>query len=60
VVANAATNIAAEAALEELGELGELGKLGKLVVIELDKGENKSHDKDVYTAFKELIEVEDY
>jgi len=30
------------------------------VVIELDKGENESHDKNVYTAFKELIKVEDY
>jgi len=30
------------------------------VVIELDKGEGKSYNKDAYTAFKELIKVEDY
>ena len=30
------------------------------MVIELDKGKNESHDKDVYTTFKELIKVEDY
>ena len=52
--ANAAANAVAEAALEELGGLG------KLVVIKPDKGENESHDKDAYTAFKESIEVEDY
>ena len=52
--ANAAAEAAAEAALEEPGGLGEP------VVIEPDKGENESHDKDAYAAFKELIEVEDY
>ena len=30
------------------------------MVIEPDKGENESHDKDAYAAFKELIKVEDY
>ena len=29
------------------------------MVIEPDKGENKSHDKNVYTTFKESIKVED-
>jgi hypothetical protein len=54
VVVNIVVNIAAEAALEELG------RLGKLVVIELDKGESKSYNKDVYSAFKEVIKVGDY
>jgi len=52
--ANAAANVVAEAALEEPGGLGEL------VVIEPDKGENESRNKDAYAAFEELIEVEDY
>jgi len=53
-VANAVVNVVAEAALKKPG------RLGKPVVIEPDKGKNESHDKDVYTAFKELIKVEDY
>ena len=52
--ANTAANAAAEAAPEEPGGSGEP------VVIEPDKGENKSHDEDAYTAFEELIKVEDY
>ena len=52
--ANAAAEAAAEAALEELGRLCEP------MVIEPDKGENKSHDKNAYTAFKESIKVEDH
>jgi len=52
--AKAAANAAAEAAPEEPGGPG------KPVVIELDKGENESHDEDAYAAFKESIEVEDY
>ena len=51
--ANAAADAAAEAALEEPGGLGEL------VVIEPDEGENESHDKNAYAAFKESIKVED-
>ena len=30
------------------------------MVIELDNDKSKSHDKGVYAAFKEAIEVEDY
>jgi hypothetical protein len=30
------------------------------VVIEPDKGESESYNEDVYAAFKESIEVEDY
>jgi hypothetical protein len=47
-------NIVSEVAPEELG------RLGKLAVIELDKGNSKSHDKGAYAVFKEAIKVEDY
>ena len=30
------------------------------MVIELNKGKSKSHNKGVYTAFKEAIKAEDY
>ena len=30
------------------------------MVIEPDKGKNKSYNKDAYTTFKEAIKVEDY
>jgi hypothetical protein len=30
------------------------------VVIELDKGESESHNKDAYAAFEEAIKVKDH
>jgi hypothetical protein len=53
-VADAAANVVAEAAPEELRGPGEP------VVIEPEKGESESHDESVYAAFEEAIEVEDY
>ena len=53
-VVEAAANVAAEAAPEELGWPGEL------VVIEPDEGESESHDEGAYAAFEEAIEVENH
>ena len=54
VAINVATNAIVEAVLEELGGLGEP------VVIEPDEGESEGHDKGVYAAFEEAIEVKEY
>ena len=58
VAAEAAVEVAVNAVAEALP--GEPGGPGEPVVIELDKGESESHDKDAYAAFKEAIKVEDY